>query len=947
LSQQAIDVEIYKLAQLKGDIRDGARTIAQSDIARLFRTTLPQNEAREKTLLYIQEIEKSISVQARQIQPQQQQQPVIQSKPNQTNEAHYGIIEASRPELSDTADTRGERNRLADREDHAVGSQQYQTNGEDQRASSQQHAPVRENHPDGIESDAEPKRIESQFHELLAAIGGYLELQEIEQLGADIARINQSLTTGRLPGRGATQFTRAVERQDSTNVDSAASYGSIEQQRIADRAASRECLNALANYVEAVSIESSPLAQSLQTLVTNLNRYQHPDLAGAMQELETAISNQIKQPENSIEHTQTQAQTIDAIAQYLEHKFVEAPLVQNLQSLIQKLTALETQVSQQVIEAIANHIEVDSVEANITQTLESLTKRISQLPDHKFTALLQKLANLADKQAGAEKTPINSQQSRFDLENPCLHAIADFVEREAVASSTIVSALSGLKTQLGAPENKQPLEHIDTALSSYLQQLKATIENRQGIHAKQAVEAVLDFVEQSAIESGINPQSLQALTAQISQIQLGELTKQVPQLEAIVSNYQTHLQALAQKEAARSSIEALSNYCDTAAIDSAIAPTIEPLRQQLAALGNSPLSEQLQQREGAIEQHKPLESLKALANQMREIPLPDVATRLGLELDRHDKHKWRGEGQIISINNQKFYDHTCQKGGYGAIDLVMHVQRQNFKQAVDWLSNGASFVPPIRARSQQSKALPEERKPFTQPIADESKWLAVRQYLTEKRQLPPALVDELHHQGRVYADASQNAVFIRKSIEGDITGASLRGTYKDNQFKGLATGSRRDGGWFAFSSGSGKLERIVLTESPIDAMSAAALARQKTGITLFISNDGAGSIPADFLLQQLTKGKQVLVAYDADTAGEEMARKVIAALPGATRVKPSFGKDWNERLVMDKEALETAQALRQLFKRLPSDVRINHPDGCLTFDTPSWQLAQHRNAVSS
>lgn len=97
------------------------------------------------------------------------------------------------------------------------------------------------------------------------------------------------------------------------------------------------------------------------------------------------------------------------------------------------------------------------------------------------------------------------------------------------------------------------------------------------------------------------------------------------------------------------------------------------------------------------------ESLKALANQMREMPLPDVATRLGLELDRHDKHKWRGEGQIISINNQKFYDHVCQKGGYGAIDLVMHVQRQNFKQAVDWLSNGATYIPPTLARSSQQK----------------------------------------------------------------------------------------------------------------------------------------------------------------------------------------------------------------------------------------------------
>ncbi len=62
---------------------------------------------------------------------------------------------------------------------------------------------------------------------------------------------------------------------------------------------------------------------------------------------------------------------------------------------------------------------------------------------------------------------------------------------------------------------------------------------------------------------------------------------------------------------------------------------------------------------------------------------------------------------------------------------------------------------------------------------------------------------------------------------------------------------------------------------------------------MFISGDGAGSIPG-FLQRHLADGGQVIVVYDADTAGEEMARKVIEVLPGATRVQPTYGKDWNE-----------------------------------------------------
>ncbi|OWY64277.1 hypothetical protein B7486_48150 [cyanobacterium TDX16] len=295
------------------------------------------------------------------------------------------------------------------------------------------------------------------------------------------------------------------------------------------------------------------------------------------------------------------------------------------------------------------------------------------------------------------------------------------------------------------------------------------------------------------------------------------------------------------------------------------------------------------------------ESLAALAERLREIPLEDIAASLGLEPDRHDKHKWKDAGLIVSINNQKFFDHAVQKGGYGAIDLVMHVQQRDFRGAVDWLSNGAS-IELLQERSPR-QTVRVKSKSFQLPVADGSKWAAVRQYLTQKRHLLPTLVDELHQQGIVYADGKQNAVFVRKSIDGVLTGASLRGTYNDSKFKGLATGSRREGGWFSFVRGEGELKRIVIVESAIDAMSAAALAQQP-GKTMFLSTDGAGSLPMSWLKQQ--QGVQVIVAHDADRAGEEMAWKVALELPAVTRAIPSGGKDWNEQLLGDRFSLPHA-----------------------------------------
>ncbi|MDJ0747460.1 MAG: toprim domain-containing protein [Xenococcaceae cyanobacterium MO_167.B27] len=316
-----------------------------------------------------------------------------------------------------------------------------------------------------------------------------------------------------------------------------------------------------------------------------------------------------------------------------------------------------------------------------------------------------------------------------------------------------------------------------------------------------------------------------------------------------------------------------------------------------------------------------------LANQVRETPLIEVVEHLGLQPDRYDKKKYKSDGHIISINEQKFYDHLNMKGGYGAIDLVMHVQRSNFKDAVEWL-NGSAITPSYQVNSvskqptQTQTTKPEVKKePFTPPVPDESKWLAVKEYLVAKRGLPIYIVNELHYNGTVYADDKQNAVFIRKNEDDKLTGASLRGTYNDSKFKGLAKGTERDAGWFTFKNGQGEIDRIVLTESPIDTLSAAAVS-QKPETTLFISTDGSGSIPSAYLQQQLEQGKQILVAYDNDQAGEIMAEKVLDKLPGAVRVKPTIGKDWNEQLI-NSQIQDIAQTVQQVLTKYGEDSLTN------------------------
>ena len=287
-----------------------------------------------------------------------------------------------------------------------------------------------------------------------------------------------------------------------------------------------------------------------------------------------------------------------------------------------------------------------------------------------------------------------------------------------------------------------------------------------------------------------------------------------------------------------------------------------------------------------------------LAGRVRDLPLNEVAYELGLLPESKDKHKWKNEHHTITITGSKFYDWKQMQGGGGAVDLVMHINECDFKQAIIWLSDRFGEGVTIEAVTQKAREIIQNEPvtEFVPPGIEESKWSGVKEYLTRKRLLPSSLIDKLHDSGLVYADNKQNAVFLRRSLDEEkITGASLRGTVgANNTFKGLAKGTKRSEGWFYFERGEqseDSIKRVVLVESPIDAMSLAVMERTGSKKTLYLSTDGAGNIPLDLL-----EDKEITIAYDNDETGAVMAERIKEKLPHAKRKLPK-AKDWNEDLV--------------------------------------------------
>jgi hypothetical protein len=167
--------------------------------------------------------------------------------------------------------------------------------------------------------------------------------------------------------------------------------------------------------------------------------------------------------------------------------------------------------------------------------------------------------------------------------------------------------------------------------------------------------------------------------------------------------------------------------------------------------------------------------------------------------------------------------------------------------------------------------------------------------LVEQRCLPRQLVDRLATAGKVYADISGNAVFLHTASQRRITGATIFDIKSEGLNCQLAPGADNGVGYFQFSQGTGKLSRVVLTNSPIEAISLAALEQDRSeNRTLYIDiNDHKDNPKLQGLIDD---GVGIEVAFGAEGASETRARQIVNSFPAVIRSKPARGKGWNEQL---------------------------------------------------
>ncbi len=188
-------------------------------------------------------------------------------------------------------------------------------------------------------------------------------------------------------------------------------------------------------------------------------------------------------------------------------------------------------------------------------------------------------------------------------------------------------------------------------------------------------------------------------------------------------------------------------------------------------------------------------------------------------------------------------------------------------------------------------------------VPSELSWPTAHDYLVKTRGLDPNLIDPLHEVGLIYANnhrPNPSLVFLHRTTEGKIEGATLRDTRHESTFR--PTLGNKTSSWFSIGDLS-NADQVVAVESPIDALSYYQL---NPSNQLAVVSCGGCHVPDKLLHQSYMRRQSFVVALDNDSAGERGWMKAWDDSADWTGFKISSDcprcKDWNADLLAMRPA---------------------------------------------
>ncbi|WP_125582357.1 DUF3991 domain-containing protein [Lacticaseibacillus suibinensis] len=260
----------------------------------------------------------------------------------------------------------------------------------------------------------------------------------------------------------------------------------------------------------------------------------------------------------------------------------------------------------------------------------------------------------------------------------------------------------------------------------------------------------------------------------------------------------------------------------------------------------------------------------AMITKAKQTSILDIATQNGVQLisDGGKYYHWAEHDSLVVDIKANLWRWNSQNLGGDAIAFMQKVVGpDNFKSAVITLAHGDLAHVEVKE---------EKRNPFSYYLKDSTDFNKARDYLVNVRKLHPQLIDKLHKVGLIQQDEYGRAIFVWKQA-GQKVGATIQGTSTDREkygkhgaVKKIAKNSEKD---FGFNFTVGKPRKLMIFESPIDALSFMTVNPRVTDSMLFsmdgVKQESAIQALGYFYRQTGHLPEKIGIGTDNDQAGQK------------------------------------------------------------------------------
>ena len=306
----------------------------------------------------------------------------------------------------------------------------------------------------------------------------------------------------------------------------------------------------------------------------------------------------------------------------------------------------------------------------------------------------------------------------------------------------------------------------------------------------------------------------------------------------------------------------------------------------------------------------------------RDIPIPELAEKLGYHIVRHGRNKYttKEHDSLIIKSDGRLFTWNSRNISGSVIDFYMAVMSVDLNEAISSLRmmlNLPEFVP------KPNYTMPEKKEVIFEPNkVSTEKWSRLYAYLFD-RGISKEVVNYAVKEKYIYQDKRNNLCFAGKDYDGELKYLSFKSTATGNKFKNIAEGGDYDLRFLVnLTQRNENIKDLFICEAGVDVLSIMSLL-QMNGKDFtkyaYLSLDGTDVASVKTHIEKNPQINRVFLSQDNDEGGHKSAQATLSALKEAgfkgvviNNIPKEPGFDYNDKLKKEIKEIKEIELCQDL-----------------------------------